>query len=382
MSAPTTYPNYSPGLQGVVAGITRISHIDVETSSLTYRGINVHELAEHGSFEETAYLLLMGKLPNAAELADFKKTLAAERSLPSEVIEALRLCPKNMHPMDQLKVAYSMLGASDPDYDAPATDREANIRKAVRIVAKAATAVTAGYRLSQGKEPVAPDPELSTAANFLYMLHGEKADDFTVKVMDASLTLYAEHTFNASAFAGRVTVATLSDMYSGIVTGIGTLKGPLHGGANEEAMHMLMHIGSPDKAEAWTRNALANKEKIMGFGHREYRKSDSRAAYLTKIAKEIGVRMGNTTWGEIADIMERVMWDEKQLFPNVDFPAAYAYYLLGIPIPLYTPIFVIARTTGWSAHFVEQLENNRLIRPSCIYEGPGVTPFTPMDQRA
>jgi citrate synthase len=213
------------------------------------------------------------------------------------------------------------------------------------------------------------------------MLHGEKADDYTVKVMDASLTLYAEHTFNASAFAARVTVATLSDLYSGIATGIGTLKGPLHGGANEEAMHMLMQFNSPEEAEAWTRDALATKKKIMGFGHREYRKSDSRAGYLTKIAKEIGVRMGNTKWGEIADAMEKVMWDEKQLFPNVDFPAAYAYYLLGIPIPLYTPIFVIARTSGWCAHMIEQLDNNRLIRPSCIYEGKGVTSYVPIAQR-
>lgn len=381
MSATTEYPNYSPGLQGVIAGITTISHIDVETSSLTYRGINVHELAEHGSFEETAYLLLHGDLPTQAQLDAFRATLAAERELPGAVIDALRACPKNMHPMDQVKVAYSVLGAFDADYEAEPTDHDANVRKAVRIIAKAATAVTAGYRLSQGKEPVAPDANLNTAANFLYMLHGEKADDYTEKVMDASLTLYAEHTFNASAFAARVTVATLSDLYSGIATGIGTLKGPLHGGANEEAMHMLMQFNSPEEAEAWTRDALATKKKIMGFGHREYRKSDSRAGYLTKIAKEIGVRMGNTKWGEIADAMEKVMWDEKQLFPNVDFPAAYAYYLLGIPIPLYTPIFVIARTSGWCAHMIEQLDNNRLIRPSCIYEGKGVTNYVPIAQR-
>ena len=381
MSAETTYPNYSPGLQGVVAGITTISHIDVDTSSLTYRGINVHELAEHGSFEETAYLLIYGELPTSSQLTEFRAKLAAERAIPDAVIQALRACPTNMHPMDQLKVAYSVLGAFDADYEAPATDHDANVRKAIRIIAKAATCVTAGYRISQGKEPVAPHADLNTAANFLYMLHGEMPDEYTVKVMDASLTLYAEHTFNASAFAARVTVATLSDLYSGIVTGIGTLKGPLHGGANEEAMYMLMEIGSADKAEAWTRDALANKKKIMGFGHREYRKSDSRAAYLTKIAKEIGRMKGNTNYGDIADVMERVMWEEKQLFPNVDFPAAYAYYLLGIPIPLYTPIFVIARTSGWCAHMIEQLDNNRLIRPSCIYEGKGVTDYTPVEQR-
>lgn len=380
MSA-TTYPNYSPGLQGVIAGISVISEINVDTSSLTYRGINVHELAEHAAFEETAYLLLMGSLPTRSQLNEFKATLARERVIPQAVVDALRLTPKNMHPMDQLKVAYSMLAPFDSDYDRPATDHDANVRKAIRIVAKAGTAVAAGHRLSQGLEPISPDPDLGLAANFLYMMSGEKPDDFTVKVMDASLTLYAEHGFNASTFAARVCVATLSDLYSGIVTGIGTLKGPLHGGANEEAMHMLMEIGSADKAEAWTREALAEKKKIMGFGHREYKKGDSRAAYMTRVAKEIGRRKGNTRWGDIADIMERVMLDEKGLFPNVDFPAAYAYYLLDIPIPLYTPIFVIARTTGWSAHMIEQLDNNRLIRPTCIYEGPSNKHWVDIDNR-
>lgn len=380
MSA-TTHPEYSPGLQGIIAGITTISHIDTDTSSLTYRGINVHELAEHATFEETAHLLLMGDLPTKSELDDFSKKLAQARKLPKPVVDALRLVPKNMHPMDSLKYAYSLAAGFDPDYEVEATDHDANMAKAIRIVGMAPSIVAYSHRLREGKEPIEPADDLGTAANFLYMLDGNRPDDFTVKVMDASLTLYAEHTFNASAFACRVTVATLSDIYSGIVTGIGTLKGPLHGGANEKAMEMLMEIGSPDRAEDWIRSALANKEKIMGFGHREYTKSDSRAAYLSKIAKEIGVRKGNTTWGEIADILERVMMDEKKLFPNVDFPAAYAYYLLGIPIDLYTPIFVIARTSGWAAHAIEQLDNNRLIRPTCIYEGRSGVSFTPVDQR-
>lgn len=380
MSA-ATYPNYSPGLEGVIAGISTISQITSATSTLIYRGVNVHELAEKGTFEETAYLLIHGHLPNRAQLDAFNKTLGAERALPAEVINALRLTPKGMHPMDQLKLGYSLLAGFDADYDEPATNHEANVRKAVRILAKAPAMVCAAHRISEGKEPIAPKPELGTAANFLYMLHGEEADEFTVKVMDASLTLYAEHSFNASTFACRVCVATLSDMYSGIVTGIGTLKGPLHGGANEEAMHMLMEIGTPENAEAWTRDALANKKKIMGFGHREYKNGDSRAFYMTKVGKEIGRMKGNTTWGEIADVMERIMLEEKNLYPNVDFPAAYAYYLLGIPIPLYTPIFVIARVSGWSAHAIEQLANNRLIRPTCIYEGPTEVPYTPVDER-
>lgn len=377
----TTYPNYSPGLQGVIGGITSISKITVEESKLEYRGYNVHDLASQGSFEETAYLLLKGELPNAGELAEFNKQLDAERSIPSEVVTALKACAKGTHPMDMLKVAYSVLSGFDPDYGSDPTDHDANIRQAIRILAKAPTVVTAAYQVSQGKEPIAPKPGLRTASNFLYMLHGEEQDDYTELVMDASLTLYAEHTYNASTFACRVCVATLSDIYSGIVTGIGTLKGPLHGGANEEAMAMLMEIKTPENAEAWLRDALATKKKIMGFGHREYKVGDGRAIYLTEVAKEIGRRKGNTNWGDIADIMEKIMREEKNIYPNVDFPAAYAYYLLGIPIELYTPIFVMARVSGWSAHAIEQLDNNRLIRPNCIYEGKLDLKYVPIQDR-
>lgn len=375
----TAYENYSPGLEGVIAGITTISEIDSDRSSLVYRGIDVHELAEHATFEETVYLLLFGKLPNATELNEFNETLAKERAIPQAVIDAMGACAPGTHPMDQVKVAYAMLAGYDPDY--ANNDREANLRKAVRIAAKAPAIVSMGHRLRNGLDVVQPDPSLSTAANFLYMLSGEKSDDFTTKTMDASLTLYAEHGFNASTFACRVTVATLSDLYSGIVTGIGTLKGPLHGGANEEAMKMLIEIGSADKAEAWTKDALANKKKIMGFGHREYKKKDSRAMYLSKLAKEIGQQKGDTKWGDIANVMEDVMVREKNIHPNVDFPAAYAYYLLGIPIELYTPIFVMARVSGWAAHAIEQLDNNRLIRPKCIYEGPKEVAFVPLQDR-
>lgn len=380
MSATTVaYPNYSPGLEGVIGGITKISEIDSQHSSLIYRGINVHELAEKGSFEETAYLLLYGKLPDRKELDEFNRTLGAERDVPNEVYETLRLVPKNAHPMDQIRAGYAVLAGFDPDYTK--NDHDANVRKAVRILAKAGTLVANGYRIRQGKDIVKPDPSLHTAANFLYMLNGERPDEYTEKVMDASLTLYAEHGYNASTFACRVTVATLSDIYSGIISGIGTLKGPLHGGANEEAMKMLQEIGTPDKAEAWIRDALATKKKIMGFGHREYKNGDSRAFYMTRVAKEIGRRKGNTNWGDIADILEEVMLKEKNLYPNVDFPAAYAYYLLGIPIELYTPIFVISRVSGWAAHAIEQLDNNRLIRPTAIYEGEHNVPFIPIDER-
>jgi citrate synthase len=365
----------------VPAGISRISEIDVDRSSLQYRGYDVHDLAEHGSFEETSFLLIHGHLPSASELDAYKQRLAAERDVPAGVYDALRAMPKSAHPMDWIRTAFSVVAGSDPDYEAPATDREANVRKAERIIAKAGTMVANGYRISQGKEPVAPDPSLGHAANFLYMLGGAKADDFTAHVLDTSLTLYAEHGFNASTFACRVCVSTLSDLYSGVIAGICTLKGPLHGGANEAAMAMILEIGSPENAEAWIRDALTNKKKIMGFGHREYKKGDSRAMYMSKVAKEIGRRKGNTRFGDIADILERVMLEEKNLFPNVDFPAAYAYYLLDIPIELYTPIFVVARVSGYSAHAIEQLENNRLIRPKAIFEGERNLDYVSLDKR-
>jgi citrate synthase len=375
----TTYPNYSPGLEGIVAGITTISEIDSNHSSLIFRGIHCHEMAGQGTYEETAYLLLYGKLPNVAELKAFKETLGAEREVPSAVYEALAALPKTTHPMDSIRAAYGVLAPHDADYGV--NDHDANVRKAVRIIAKAGTMVANGWRLSQGQGIVKPDPTLSTAANFLYMLNGEKPDYQTERTFDSSLTLYAEHGFNASTFACRVTVSTLSDLYSGVISGIGALKGPLHGGANEEAMRMLLEIGEPENAEAWIRDALAQKKKVMGFGHREYKKGDSRAFYLSPMTKDLGRAKGITKWGDIADILEDVMLKEKNLYPNVDFVTGYLYYLLGIPIDLYTPIFVSARVAGWCAHAIEQLDHNRLIRPTVIYEGPHDVHLTPLSRR-
>ena len=381
MSATTTYPNYSPGLEGVIGGVTTISEIISDTSSLDYRGYDVHSLASKGSFEETAYLLIMGKLPNRADLDAFKKTLSEEREVPEAVYAALKQLPKTTHPMDMAKTGFAVLAPFDPDYESAPTDHDANVRKAIRILAKASTIVGNSHRIRSGKDPLQPKKEHTIAQNFLYLITGEEPDAETAHVLDSSLTLYADHGFNASTFACRVCVATLSDLYSGIVTGIGTLKGPLHGGANEEAMHMLMEIGEPDKAEAWIRDALATKKKIMGFGHREYKRQDPRAIYLTKVGKELAISMGQPKWPQIADTLEHVMATEKNIYPNVDFPAAYAYYILGIPIDLYTPIFVIARVSGWSAHMIEQLDNNRLIRPKCIYDGPRDQTWIPVDER-
>lgn len=383
MSATTSdkYPNYSPGLEGVPAGISSVSEIDSDRSSLQYRGYDVHDLAEKGSYEETAFLLIHGKLPNATELADFRKRIGEEREVPEEIYTMMRNMPKETHPMDMIRTAFSMLAPFDPDYNAPSTDHDANVRKAERIVAKAGTMVANGHRIRQGLEPMKTNPEHGIAENLLYIMDGEAPDAKKLQVMDASLTLYAEHGFNASTFACRVTVSTLSDLYSGIVTGIGTLRGPLHGGANEEAMHMILAIGEPEDAQAWIDDALATKKKIMGFGHREYKKGDSRAFYMTKVAKELGVEKGNTKFGQIADILEKTMLDKKGLFPNVDFPSAYAYYLLNIPIDLYTPIFVVARVAGYSAHAIEQLDHNRLIRPKAIFEGPSNLPYPALSDR-
>ena len=380
-SAAATYPNYSPGLEGVPAGISKVSEIDSDRSSLQYRGYDVHDLAEKGSFEETAYLLLYKKLPTQGELDAFRKTLGEERAVPSQIVDVLRALPENTHPMDSIRTAFSALAPFDPDYDAPATDHEANLRKAVRIVAKAGTMVAHAYRLREGKDVLSPNPTHGTAENFLYLMSGEEPKPKTVQVMDASLTLYAEHGFNASTFANRVTVSTLSDLYSGVVTGSGTLRGPLHGGANEEAMKMILQIGDASNAQKWIDDALASKAKIMGFGHREYKKGDSRAMYMSKVAKELGEESGNTKYGEIAEVLERTMLERKGLHTNVDFPAAYAYYLLGIPIDLYTPIFVVARVAGYTAHAMEQLEGNRLIRPKAIYDGDANLEYVPIERR-
>ncbi len=375
------YPNYSPGLEGVIAGISTISEIDSDRSSLQYRGYDVHDLAEKGSYEECAYLLIKGKLPTVTELKEFNDLLVAEREIPAYVYDVIKALPKSTHPMDLVRTAYSALAPSDPDYRSAPTDHEANVRKAIRIVAKASTIVGNGHRIRNGQEPLKPKPEHSIAQNFLYLFSGEEPKAKTVEVMDASLCLYAEHGFNASTFANRVTVATLSDLYSGVVTGIGTLRGPLHGGANEEAMHMILEIGTPDKAQAWIDDAIENKKKIMGFGHREYKKGDSRAFYMSKVAKELGEEQGNTKFTEIANILEKTMAERKNIFPNVDFPSAYAYYLLDIPIDLYTPLFVVARLAGYTAHAIEQLDNNRLIRPKVIYEGAHNLEYTLIENR-
>jgi 2-methylcitrate synthase/citrate synthase II len=365
---------YSPGLEGVVAGITRISDIDAQAQSLMYRGYDIRELAEKSTYEAVAYLLLFGELPSASAFESFQQELADHCQLPDPVLALLKSLPANANPMDTLRAGVDLLAILDPDADD--SSRVANLRKATRLLAKLPALVAYGYQLPRKLPTVAiPQGVMSQAERFLTLVYGKKPDPLHVKIMDVSLITYAEHGFNASTFSSRVTVSTLSDLYSGIISAIGTLKGPLHGGANEEAMKMLLEIGSPENAETWVRNAIANKAKLMGFGHREYKHGDPRAPILTAWGKKLSEQTGNTTWAQIADIVEAIVVKEKAIHPNVDYPTAYIYYLMGLPIDIYTPIFALARTAGWSAHIMEQLEGNRLIRPKAIYEGPKLRPL-------
>jgi citrate synthase len=373
MSSPEVY---SPGLEGVIAGETAISTV---TGGLRYRGYPVTELAENATFDEVAHLLLHGELPTSRQLADFQKRVAGARKIPDALRALLRALPRDVVPMDALRSAVSVLAHFDPD--TADNSHAANVRKAERLLGQIPIAIVDQFRLSKGLEPVTPRPELSTAANFLYMLRGSPADAATVKALDVSLILYAEHEFNASTFTARVVVSTMSDLHSGIVAAIGALKGPLHGGANEKVMDMLRAAGGPDSAEKWLRDSLARKDRIMGFGHRVYKTGDVRAGILKEYARKAAAAAGQTQWEETAEVIERVLGTEKNLMPNLDWPAGRLYHALGLEVPLYTPIFVMSRVTGWSAHIIEQLDNNRLIRPRARYTGPEVRSTPPLAKR-
>lgn len=359
-------PNYSPGLEGIIAGETSICWVD-PNAGLLYRGYDVHELASHASFEEVVWLLLHGELPTMAELAAISRQLASERPLPSKVIEMLRLMPQQTHPMDVLRTGVSMLAAFDPELNEHS--HEANLRKAIRLIPKISTLVTDSWRIQQGLELLAAKADLPMAANFLYQLKGTPPEVWEAKMFDAILILYAEHEFNASTFSARVTASTMADMYAAITTALGTLKGPLHGGANEETMKMLQEIGTPDRAEAWLKEKLARKEKVMGFGHRVYKSGDSRVPMMRELARDLGRRFGKEDWVNICEKLEAVMEREKHLCANLDLYAAPVFLLLGIPPELNTPIFAVSRITGWCAHVIEQHDRNRLIRPRSFYTG-------------
>ena len=370
---------YSPGLEGVIAGESALSRIDVEINRLILRGYDLVELTENACYEEVAYLLLYGALPTAAELAAFNRELRTERALPGPVVDLLRTAPADAHPMDLVRTAVSALAFFD--VETRDNTHEANVRKTVRLMAKIPTAIATGHRFAQGLEPVAPDAELDQAANLLYMLRGEWPPAYEVEAMNVSLILYAEHGYNASAFTGRVVASTLADLYAAVTAAIGALGGPLHGGANEAAMEMLLEVGDRETAEQWVLDALREKKKIMGFGHREYKNGDSRVPSMKKVGRQIAEAVGEAKWPDLADVVEETMLREKGIFPNVDFPCAYTYYMMGIPIPLYTPIFVASRVVGWAAHIIEQHDGNRLIRPNHIYVGQEHRPFVRLADR-
>jgi citrate synthase len=374
-----TEQTYSPGLEGVIAGESAISRIDVGINRLVLRGYDLVELTENARYEEVAYLLLYGELPTAFELEAFDRELRNSRALPGPVADLLRAAPAQTHPMDLLRSAVSALSFFDADVGD--NSREANVRKAVRLLAAIPTAIAWGHLLSRDQEPVDPDAELDQAANLLYMLRGERPPAYEVEAMNASLILYAEHGYNASAFTGRVVASTLADLYAAVTAAIGALGGPLHGGANEAAMEMLLEVGDREAAEQWVLDALAQHKKIMGFGHREYKNGDSRVPSMKKVGRRIAEAVGDAKWPDLADAVEETMSREKGIFPNVDFPCAYTYYMMGIPIPLYTPIFVASRVVGWAAHIIEQHEGNRLIRPNHIYTGPEGRAFGKLDER-
>ena len=378
----TTDAKPKGGLEDVVATTSGICFIDGDRGILAYRGYDIHDLAPHATFEEVCYLLWHGRLPNRAELGELQSQFAAERRLPDGVVRLMRQLPAS-DAMDTLRTLASALA----HYDKEVADMSpaANYRKAVRLTAQMGSLVAAIGRVEQNQAPIDPDPVLGFAANFLYMLTGTRPDALAVRAFDCALVLHADHELNASTFAARVAAATLTDIYSAIVAGIGALKGPLHGGANAEVMKMLLEFGlnaAPEKVEATIREKLARKEKIPGFGHRVYHTMDPRAVHLRELSTELGKRSGQPQWVEMSQRIESVVKSEKKLNPNVDFYSASMYYALGIPVALYTPIFAVSRTSGWTAHVLEQYANNRLIRPRADYTGPPVPqPWVALERR-
>jgi citrate synthase len=367
------------GLEGVVAAETRLCDLDGKHGRLAYAGYDIEDLARRATFEEVCHLLWWGELPTAARLDKTTLALIAARAIPRELIQAFGLMPKDTDPMRVLQAAVAMLGTRDPD--ATANSRAANLRKAVRLTSQLATAICAHHRVRSGQEPVAPAPDLSHAANTLYMLTGRRPTAVVAKAFDASLTLYAEHELNASTFTTRVIVSTQSDMHSAVAGGVGALKGPLHGGAGEAVMRTLMEIGEVKNVDAFTRKALAEKRRLMGFGHRVYTAGDPRAAILRGMAEEACRQSGQFKWYEMAVKLHERVHAAKTLIPNVDFYSAPLFYSLGIPVDLFTPVIAAARIAGWTANIVEQHDDNRLIRPRGDYVGPARRAFVPLDTR-
>ena len=360
------------GLAGVVVDVTSISKVDPETNSLLYRGYPVQDLAARCSFEEVAYLLWHGELPTPEQLAEQNAAERGQRALPQIVVDAITALPTTCHPMDVCRTAVSVIGAHDPAADD--SSREANLAKSLRLFAMLPAVVAYDQRRRRGQELVPPREDLGYAENFFHMCFGSVTDPDVVRCIEISLTLYAEHSFNASTFTARVVTSTLSDLYSAVTAAIGALKGPLHGGANEAVMHMLLEIGDPQRAETWLDEALATKRKIMGFGHRVYKHGDSRVPIMQDALDRLVARTADPEVTRLATLhaaLRHAMVDRKGIHPNLDYPAGLAYHLMGFDIPVFTPIFVMSRITGWTAHITEQLAHNALIRPLASYDGPG-----------
>jgi citrate synthase len=370
---------FAKGLEGIIAANTRLSDVRGESGQLIYCGFDINELAGKVTFEEVVYLLYHNHLPNRRELTDLKTRLAAARDLPPRLIEILRKLPRSTPPMHVLRTGISALGCYDEHADEDNMD--AHRDTAVRLIAQIPIITAYFHRIRQGKPILESDPTLGEAANFLYLIDGEKPSEEKVNTMDLCYTLHADHGMNASTFSARVTIATLSDMYSAITSAIGTLKGPLHGGANEGVIKMLQEIGSMDKVDEYVAERLAQKRKIMGIGHRVYKTLDPRAPHLKRMAQLLSAKLGEPKWIQMSERIAEIMLREKNLHANVDFYSATVYYSLGIPTDLFTPIFAIARTAGWTAHVLEQLADNRLIRPQSLYTGTTGLKVVPLAQR-
>lgn len=378
MSTSTHAPK---GLEGIVATTSGVCYIDGDQGVLAYRGYDIHDLADHSTFEEVCYLLWFGRLPNADELKQIKRRMAEERKLDPAILESLRRVPKHVPPMDMLRTLVSELSYYDPEYNK--NDHEANVNKAIRLTSQIAMLVADYDRVRKGKPVVEADRSVSHAANFLLMLNGTAPSQTAERAFDIALILHADHELNASTFAARVTAATLSDMHSAITSAVGTLKGPLHGGANEAVFKILMEIdGAGADPVEYVKSMLAQKKKVPGFGHRVYHTEDPRATHLRQMSHDLGHSSGNPKWFDYSNKIEQFIKAEKKLNANVDFYSASTYHTLGIDVDLFTPIFAVSRVSGWTAHVIEQLDDNRLIRPRADYIGPTYRQkYVPIEKR-
>jgi len=371
--------NIHRGLDGVVVDTTRISKVMPEINSLVYAGYPVQDLCEHCRFEEVAWLMWHGELPTAKQLEDFMALGRSQREISKDLLSVIQKSPRTAHPMDVLRTGVSFLGMEDKEMDK--TDAATNLKRSISMMAKIPTMIAAFYRLRKGQDFIPPRSDLGFVENFFHMVFGKVPAPEVVHAFEVSLILYAEHGFNASTFTARTVVSSLSDIYSGVVGGIASLKGPLHGGANEAVMHMLLEVGDSARAKEWMLTSLKEHRVVMGFGHRVYKSGDSRVPTMKKYARKMAEFTGQSKWLYIADILETTMLEQKHIHPNLDFPSGPAYYMMGFDIDMFTPFFVMARITGWTAHIMEQLADNRLIRPLSQYNGPAQRTVVPLAKR-